>query len=129
MAESITIEQYLRGKSAIPLSDETVAAILADAGVTADSPVSDLTRKQKDLMTADLFEWIATNPSVGGSVADANGVWSHKESGVTISTADRSTWLRMAHALRKKYGLAVGGNSSIKLQLRGIGYGKRTRFC
>lgn len=124
----LTIEQYLQGKSPINLTDEAVAAILEDSGIVAGSLCKNLTRKQKDITAAHLYEWLAAGPSVSGSVSDANGVWSHKESGATISDRDRQNWLALARRIYARYGIGMEGNSGITLKVGGMRlYGRRFR--
>ena len=75
-----TIENYLR--SIIPnakLSDDTIRGILADAGVAENTPVIELTEKQKDLSMAYLYIRVASNPILSSKVTERDADWEHSE--------------------------------------------------
>lgn len=115
-----TIEEYLKGLSTIAVPDETISALLADAEVAPGTPIASLTKKQKELLKADLFVWLATTPYSGGSVEDANGVWRHKETNASANDSNIRSWLRLANAIYKKYGMPTVGSSGIKLEAKGF---------
>ena len=115
-----TIEDYLKGLVAIDVTDAALKSILADANIESETPVEELTKRQKELLKADLYVWCASVPQSSGSVEDANGVWKHKESGASVSETDRRNWLRLANIIYKRYGITTVGTSNIKLQSAGM---------
>lgn len=52
---TLTMEDYLRGKVATPIPDNTLASIMAEVGVQKGSAYDTLTDKEKDLCLAGLY--------------------------------------------------------------------------
>lgn len=123
---TLTIEDYLRGQVAYPITDEALFAILADRGMSAGVGIADFEIKDRELATADVLMWCASLPSITGSVEDANGVWKHKEGARTISSSDKAELRRRAYRIYRKYGLYVG-ESSIKMHSIGLKINKTCR--
>lgn len=116
-----TIEDYLRGKVGVTVTDEALRGILADNGVQEGSAYSSLMQRTRDLCVADLYVWCSTLPMTSGSVEDKHGVWSHKEGGTSIGVSDRNRWLRMARAIYRKYGeLSRIPSSGVKVSTIGM---------
>lgn len=101
----ITIEEYLRGKSGVDVSDTAIAAILFDRGIEAGAEASQLSRRQLDLATADLYRWLATAyPSTTGARTEQDGDWKSSIGGTTVSAASRTIWRKEATRIYTLYG-------------------------
>lgn len=122
---NLTIEDYLRGQVAYPITDEAITAILFDRGHSFGEDIIDFEVKDRELSVADALMWCASQPSITGSVEDANGVWKHKEGARTISASDKAELRRRAYRIYRKYGLYIG-ESSIKMHSIGL---KINRTC
>lgn len=120
MEEQYTLRDYLQGKVAITIGDETIKSICFDREVEADTPMSDVTMKQRDLTLADLYMYCANLPTSTGTIDDKNGVWEHKEGSVTMSAADKKAMRRMAYWLYRKWGVLMQSLSSINVVNRGF---------
>lgn len=117
--EGVAIEEYLRGKVGFSVEDNAIVSILIDRNIESGSLVSTLSRKQRDLCTADLYMWCASTPSIIGSVKDSDGNWSHQEGGTQSSAFDKRNLRAMASDIYKKYGENKNG-SSIKVITAGM---------
>lgn len=107
-----TVEQYVRGVVKMDIGDEVVANILFDRDLQPDSLISDLDKRTRMLLKADVYMACANMPSVSVSIEDADGNWKHKESGGQITNADKERWASMAQAIYSQYGenqIAKGG--------------------
>lgn len=114
----MTIEEYLSGKVGVTVEAAALRTILADRNVDEGEDVEDVSQRNKDLCTADLYMWCATVPTVGGSTKDSDGQWSHQESGAQLYASDKESFRRMARDIYKKYGIYVP--SKIKINSYGI---------
>jgi len=118
----MTIEEYLQGKVGFSVEVSQINPILFDRKVESGALVRDLSVKERELCTADLFMlWYSSSPSTSGSVKDADGNWSHEEGGSTYSRADKQHLYAEAQRIYKKYGEYVPAErSSIKLKSGGM---------
>lgn len=114
----MTIEEYLAGKVGISVEESALKTILLDRNIDEGEDAEDLSRKQKDLCTADVYMWCATVPSIGGSTKDSDGGWSHQEGGAQLFAADKASLRKMAAEIYKKYGEKKG--SRIKMNSFGM---------
>ena len=117
---TLTMEDYLRGKVATPIPDNTLASIMAEVGVQRGSAYDTLTDKEKDLCLAGLYVYLSTNPSQTQKVTDRDADWEHTEGGQVYSANALNNFLRMANAIYKKYDLPIVGNN--KWGMRGGGF-------
>lgn len=117
---ALTMEDYLRGKVATPIPDNTLASIMAEVGVAKGSAYSELTEKQRDLCLAGMYVYLSTNPSQTQRVTDSDADWSHSEGGQVYSANALNNFLRMANAIYKKYDLQTVGDN--KWGMRGGGF-------
>lgn len=117
---TLTMEDYLRGKVATPIPDNTLASILAEVGVPQGSGYDELTEKQKDLCLAGMYVYLSTNPSQTQKIEDKDADWSHSEGGQVYSANALNNFLRMANAIYKKYGMDTVGDN--KWGMRGGGF-------
>lgn len=99
-----TVEEKLRGKCMIALTDENLKSICDDAGVKLGSEWDSLTEKQKDMSMAWMYVTLATSPSTSNKISDKDGDWSHSEGGVSISKDQLKSYLKIANALFEKWG-------------------------
>lgn len=117
--EDLTIEAYLAGKVGFDVAENAITTILVDRDIDAGMLIGDLTKKQRDLCTADLYMWCASTPSVTGKVRDADGNWSHEEGGHQSSAFDKRNLRQMANDIYKKYGETTT-SSGVKLVTSGM---------
>ena len=121
-----TIEHYLRG--IIPnakLSDDAIRGILADAGVAENTPVAELTEKQKDLSMAYLYIRVASNPILSSKVTDRDADWEHSEGNEQWSRSQLQQFLILARELLAKWGLTSPLVESIVPKWGMVGRGHR----
>lgn len=117
---TLTIEDYLRGKVATTIPDNTLLSIEMEVGVNPGSEFSELTEKQKELCLAGMYVYLSTNPSQTQKVSDTDADWSHSEGGQVYSANALNNFLRMANAIYKKYDLPTVGDN--KWGMRGGGF-------
>lgn len=116
--EDLTLEEYLRGKVCYEIPDNALRSILANRNIAPNSLLDELSIRDRELSTADLYMWCVGTPSVTGTIKDADGGWSHQEGGVHTSSADKKHFRKMANAIYRKYGEEV--QSSIRMVARGM---------
>lgn len=123
--QAYTITDWLQGKVAITISDETIASICFDRQVETTALAADCDEKTRDLTLADLYMFCATLPTSTATIDDKNGNWEHKEGSVTMSAADKKQYRKMAYWLYKKWGLVPPNMSSIQYKTQGMGLRRR----
>lgn len=116
----LTVENYLRGKVAVSIPDNTLVSIMAEVGVEPGTEYIELTEKQRDLCLAGMYVYLSTNPSQTQRVTDRDADWEHSEGGQVYSANALSNFLRMANAIYKKYGMDTVGDN--KWGMRGGGF-------
>lgn len=124
-----TIEQYIHGIVNIELDEEVVANILFDRQVSPDDLSSELSKKTKLLLKADVLMACANMPSVKVSVEDADGNWKHKESGGQITEADKRRWASTAQNIYALYGENHYVKGGPRIHARGMKYWRRKDGC
>lgn len=113
-----TISDYLRGKvRGIIVPDNALMSICSDVNnaddcnVTAETPVSNLSVKEKELATAWLYVWLAGGPIQSGSAKEGDADWSHSEGGERMSANALKRYLDMANDIFAKYDMPLVGVS------------------
>ena len=102
---TITIEQYLLGKTGYDIDSDALQSIYVDRGIpSGDTPVTDIDQKTRDLATADLYLRCAATPSSSTSVAEKDGDWSHQRTGQKSDAWGKGKLIEMANALYSKWG-------------------------
>lgn len=119
--QNYTITDWLQGKVAITISDETISSICFDRKVEPTALAANCDEKTRDLSLADLYMYCATLPTSTATIDDKNGNWEHKEGSVTMSAADKKQMRRLAYWLYKKWGEARPNLSSIQYKVQGMG--------
>ena len=110
MAETLTIEKYLRGKVGYEIPDDAIASILVDRGITSGTDVSVLSSdstenmKLRELCTADLYLYCASTPSTISSKKEQDGGWTLESGGTQHSAYDARQLRQMAQDIYDKYG-------------------------
>jgi hypothetical protein len=110
MAETLTIEKYLRGKVGYEIPDDAIASILVDRGITGGTDVSALSSdstenmKLRELCTADLYLYCASTPSTISSKKEQDGGWTLESGGTQHSAYDARQLRQMAQDIYDKYG-------------------------
>lgn len=115
---AIPVETYLRGCVGYPVTDEAIQNILVRRSIIPETTVTEITKKQLDLCTADVYMWCATAPSVSGTISDADAGWKHSEGGYQINSSDKSRFISMANSIYGVYGESV--KSTIKMRPFGM---------
>lgn len=103
----LTIEQYLQGQFDYEFSELNISVALACWQVPAGIPHSEATEKQKDLACSNLYIVLASIVS-GGGEKTTKGNRSVSKRTVSFGITDRENFLKMAIALRAKWGIAGG---------------------
>lgn len=79
--EDMTIEDFLSGATAYEIADNALKRVLVKRKIAFGTMVSELTERQLDLATADIYMWCASTPSSKNDTEDSDGGWKHKEGG------------------------------------------------
>lgn len=102
---TITIEQYLLGKTGYDIDSDALQSIYVDRGIpSGDTPVTDIDQKTRDLATADLYLRCAATPGSSSSVREKDGDWSHERTGQKSDAWGKGKLIDMANALYAKWG-------------------------
>lgn len=99
----MTIESYLRGLVGFDITDEALESILFDRDVSSDTDITTLTRKQKDLLYADMLMWAATRPSSYTGTKESDGGWSRTEGSSTLLKSDKERFEELANNIYDRY--------------------------
>jgi len=123
-SSELTIEQYLRGRVAYDIPDETLRSILLDREISEGTIVSDLSddkderKKLRDLCLADVYMYCANLPSTRNNSSEADGQWKSEQGGYQRSAYDSRQLRAMANDIYDKYGEKVQGQ---KIKMVSIG--------
>mgnify|MGYP001373172921 CR=1 FL=1 len=102
---TITIEQYLLGKTGYDIDSDALQSIYVDRGIpSGDTPVTDIDQKTRDLATADLYLRCAATPGSSSSIREKDGDWSHERTGQKSDAWGKGKLIDMANALYAKWG-------------------------
>lgn len=102
---TITIEQYLLGKTGYDIDSDALQSIYVDRGIpSGDTPVTDIDQKTRDLATADLYLRCAATPGSSSSIREKDGDWSHERTGQKSDAWGKGKLIEMANALYAKWG-------------------------
>lgn len=99
----MTIESYLRGRVGFNVTDEALASILSDRDITAGIDDGELSRKQKELLYADLLRWASTRPSSYTGAKDSDGGWVHTGESSTLLKSDKERFEEIAQSIYERY--------------------------
>ena len=104
-ANTITIEDYLLGKTGYDIDTVALQSIYVDRGIpSGDTPITDIDQKTRDLATADLYLRCAATPGSSKSFADKDGDWSYSETGQKSDAWGKDKLIEMANQLYDKWG-------------------------
>ena len=116
-----TVMDYMEGcASGISLPESTFQNIAERREVLLQDVVSDLDKRTKDLLMADVYVQISLLPSVSASVEDAHGTWKHKEGSTQLSESDKKRYLDLANSIFSAYGEKAVSKSGIKMNCLGM---------
>ena len=73
--EDMTIEDFLSGATAYEIADNALKRVLVKRKIAFGTMVSELTERQLDLATADIYMWCASTPSSKNDTEDSDGGW------------------------------------------------------
>lgn len=121
MADILTIETYLNGAvRGIKPSDEAIQVICAEAGVSATLEYANATQREKDLVLAYLYKWIASPVVQTGGTEEADADWKSKEDGHRFSANMLQKYIDMANEIFEKYDLPLIGDEAWGFVGRGV---------
>lgn len=98
----MTIGEYMRGIVRFHVSDETIGAILLNRDLYKCSDASSLTKREKDLLRADLLMVGYYSASSTTGEKKTHGGFSHTEKSEAF--ASREDWRRIANNIYRQYG-------------------------
>lgn len=98
----MTIEQYLIGKVDFNVKPETLASLLFDRGIAEGANVTSLSQKQRDLVLADLYMFLATSSTSSSAEVESDSGYTKQTSARNVY--DRGAYASMADALYEKWG-------------------------
>lgn len=131
MADILTIEQYLSGKVRnIQVPDNAIDSIIMDAGCTEvdkNTPVYELSLRERELCLAWLYVWIAGSPTQSGGWSEEDADWKQTENGERMSANVLKQYLAMANDIFAKYDLPAVGEQTWGFVGRGIRNPRRYR--
>ncbi len=109
-----TIREYLSDISPL-LTDGDIRTILRDRGLSPDTPVDDLTDKERDLAKAEAYYKLCDQPVGGSTTKEVDGSWSRTEGGWKVSSENIRLWRQKYVELRQKWGEEVMTKSRIRI--------------
>ena len=105
MGNTITIEDYLLGKTGYDIDSDALKSIYVDRGIpSGDTPVADIDQKTRDLSTADLYLRCAATPGSSTSIKEKDGDWSHEVTGQKSDAWGKGKLIDLANQLYAKWG-------------------------
>lgn len=116
----VTIEEYLGGVSPM-VNEDIIKMLLVDREIESGTLVADMEEKDKDLIKADTLFWCASSPTTTGGWEEQVGNWKTKQSGNTLTNADKGMMKRMARMLYKKWQEPWPYPSSVRVVKKGMG--------
>lgn len=114
LPEVRTISQYLSDISPL-LKEGDIRVILDDRNLSPDTPLSDLSQKEKDLAKAEAYYKLCDQPVGGATNKEVDGSWSHTEGGWTVSGANIAQWYQKYVDLRTLWGEPVLSKRKIRI--------------
>ena len=103
------------------LDEDGIEAILAERGIWPETPFSELSQRDRDLLLAEGLLSQILLCGTGQTVKDTDGNYSHSEGGWQITKADKMAWENLYTTLRRKWGEDVLVSShGISLKSQGI---------
>ena len=112
--EVYTISQYLSDLSPL-LTEGDIRTVLRKRGISSDTPLDELTERERDLAEAEAYYKLCDQPVGGSTVKDVDGSWSHTEGGWTVSKANIDMWYKKYKTLRELWGEPVISRSKIRI--------------
>jgi len=112
--EDMTIEDFLSGATAYEIADNALKRVLVKRKIAFGTMVSELTERQLDLATADIYMWCASTYLVC-KYEDSYGGWKHKEGGWQTSAYDKRQLREMAKELYEKWDEEVVKGTKIRI--------------
>lgn len=123
---SFTIEEYAYGVVNFELPKEAIVTILAKREIDINTLFEDVTKRDRDLVEADIYTYVAMGVSKMNSTSDSDNGWSHSGGGYSLTEEDKKRLLRMANAIYEQYDEPVVGKKKIKIHSLGIMGANRT---
>ena len=122
-ANTITIEDYLLGKTGYDIDTVALQSIYVDRGIpSGDTPITDIDQKTRDLATADLYLRCAATPGSSKSFTDKDGDWSYSETGQKSDAWGKGKLIEMANQLYDKWGEECFDD---KIRIESFGYSSK----
>ena len=99
----MTARKWISSKMKL-LDEDGIEAILAERAILPDTPFSELTQRDRDLLLAEGLLSQILLCGTGQTVKDTDGNYSHSEGGWQITKADKMAWENLYSKLRSKWG-------------------------
>jgi hypothetical protein len=124
-SEVRTVVDYCRSVVAVEVKDEAILNILQDRDVDKDADVTELDKKTRDLLKADIYSWCLTLPTTSAQVKDSDGNWSHSEGAVHFSIEDKRMMRKLANEIYSTYDEKKIASNTFRICSGGFGNIKR----
>lgn len=108
-----TAKEWISSKMKV-LDEDGITAVLAERGILPETPFSELSQKDRDLLMAEGLLSQILLCGTGVSTNDTDGNYSHSEGGWQITKADKAAWENLYISLRKKW------NEDVVISTKGI---------
>lgn len=109
-----TISTFLKGISPL-ITEEALAYVCAKRALEPESPLYELSERERDLAEGTMYYWLSNLPVGGSTEKVADGGWSHSEGGWTVSKANIDEWMRKYRQLFKKWDEELIDRSTIRI--------------
>lgn len=112
-----TIETWLSGMVDFDVPQTTIMAILYNNEVAHQTPMQEVSERQRDLCLADLLMWLSSSSTASSGEYISDGGWSHQKSNKQV--VNRAGLIKRAQELYAKWDSdkaksAVGNRITVK---------------
>lgn len=118
MENVVTVKDYLLGCAGnYPIEESTLQYISINKNVALDKDISELSKRDRDMLEVEMLRYLLRAPGMTSSVSDKNGTWEHKEGAVEMNSTEKKYLAKRLKELEDEYGLT---RSSIKVHALGM---------
>ena len=111
----MTLAEYINGKIAIEIPQNTIDSICYDRKVTSSNDCLDIEDRIIQLCLADAYMHCVTLPSIKSSDENSHGDWKSKSAGYEMSVEDKRNFKNLANSIYQNYGEESKGKKTIKI--------------
>lgn len=116
-----TLRDHCFGCVNFLLPEEAVDYVLNERDLKGDTLLSEVDKKTRDLLKADLYVWVCMGPSKVSSTSDSDNGWSHSDGGHQLTDEDKDRMLRTAQDIYDKYGEELDVYDSVEVHVSSFG--------